>query len=239
MLTGKLCEGKTLILKFAQSKLNLELIGKYVNCHGNEHAKFLCLLVHISRMVIHQKCTSQYCPNNNEEVIRHISTFSFSPVTNCSSFLQQLDAMFPTSGTAHGYCGAQFHADPPKESLHALNDRLYVDGSREMFYECRGAPTILQTSFMNTNPWVIPINISSIPGHATQSLPRNINVYGFNYKLAGYSLHASGHYTAIILWHGNECYYDGLLATKEQIFLPCKPTHLSNKMGSFAYYFIS
>ena len=236
MLAGKIYEGKTLILNFVKSALNLNFIGKY-DCHGGEHNKFLCLLTHISKVVISQKCTSKYCPSKNEEVTRYTSTFSFS---NSSAIDEQLDFLFPNTGTMHGYCGANFHSDPPKNSPHALNDRLVLDGSgRETFYECRGIAEVSQASFSSSNPWVIPIDISAIAGNvAAQILPRAMVIYGIKYQLGGFSLHIPGHFTSIILWHGKEYFYDGLLTTKEQRFVPCKEEHLSGKMGSFAYYFI-
>ena len=47
-------------------------------------------------------------------------------------------------------------------------------------------------------------------------LPKGISVFGFVYKLGGFSLNTPGHYTAVIYWHGKEFYYDGLDSTKNK-----------------------
>ena len=57
-------EGKTLILKFIQSKINLSMSHRKYDLHGSESDKFLCLLTHTFWRVISQKCNinALYCP---------------------------------------------------------------------------------------------------------------------------------------------------------------------------------
>ena len=57
--------------------------------------------------------------------------------------------LFLIPGGTFGYCGAEFHCDPPKNSLHAMTDRLDSTGAkRERFFECRGVPQISLSHFL-------------------------------------------------------------------------------------------
>ena len=106
MLAGKMSEGKTTILSFVKSKLNLNYNGIKYDCYGGEYDKFLCLLKHIWKFIIYQKCTSPHCPYP-DEVARCISSHSFSS-TESASLPEQLDCLFPKPGHISGYCGAKF-----------------------------------------------------------------------------------------------------------------------------------
>jgi len=97
-----------------------------------------------------------------------------------------------------GYCGAEFHCQPPKESPHALTDRLDLAGeTRENFYECRGMPQIISSSFLNRIPWMIPIDIQSLTGSLVLTLPQNLTIYGHNFQLAGSTVCSGNPFTAV------------------------------------------
>ena len=71
--------------------------------------------------------------------------------------------VFPEAETQVGYCGAEFHSEPPKESSHGLTNRLQVDTNKRIaFYECRGKPTIISAAFVSKEPWLMPIDIQSL-----------------------------------------------------------------------------
>ena len=62
-----------------------------------------------------------------------------------------------------GYCRAEFHSKPPKESSYGLTNRLQVDTNKRIaFYECRGKPTIISAAFVSKEPWLMPIDIQSL-----------------------------------------------------------------------------
>ena len=205
MLEGKMFEGRTLILDLIASKLNFERVGEKCNCYGGEYSNLLCLFTHIFKLVVVQKCTSQFCPRKGKEVTRYISSFSFSSQESTSiPFCNQLRSLFPIPGDmVGGYCGAEFDYTPPPESAHALNERLCDDG-RELYFECRNTPQILQASFLSKKPWMVLVAISSLKACETTLLPRNILLYGLEYQLGGCSLHQPGHFTAVISWEGKD-----------------------------------
>ena len=120
--------GGTLFLHLLQSRLNLDRENSKYDCFSSENSRYLRLFTHIWKLVIKLKCTSKYCPNQNAEVIKCPSTFSFN------SQLDNLNEVFPTTGDMVGYCGTEFHCQPPKESPHAITDRLNLSGgARETF----------------------------------------------------------------------------------------------------------
>jgi len=226
---GKLHEGKTLFLRFLQSRLNLPREKLKYDCFGGENNRCLCLFTQIWKLVIKVKCTSRFCPNKNREVTKYPSTFSFT------STLDNLDEIFPLTGGMVGYCGAEFHCQPPKESPHALTDRLDLAGkTREKFYECRGMPQIISSSFLNPIPWMIPIDIQSLTGSLVLMLPQNLTIYGHNFQLAGSTVCSGNHFTAVCSWYNQTLYYDGLSKQRIQAF---KAGDVKNKTGSYAYYF--
>ena len=232
MNKGKLDEGKTLFLHLLQSRLNLTISQennlKY-DCFGGENNRCLCLFTHIWKLVIKLKCTSEHCPNHNTEVTKYPSTFSFS------SGLDNFNEIFPIAGDMVGYYGAEFHCQPPNESLHAVTDRLNLTGrNRETFYECRGVPQVMASSFLNRVPWMIPIDIQSLTGRSILTIPKVLTIYGHGYQLAGCTVCSDNHFTAVCFWYGHTLYYDGMRSHRIQ---PFKLNDFQNKTGSYAYYF--
>ena len=115
MKEGNIHEGKSLILKEAQSKLNYGRTGdgKY-DCYGSENSAFLCLFSHIWKMKVEQKCTSSYCPNNNAVMTRLQTTFSMP--SSSPSKLKDIYNVFPVPGDIIGYCGSEFHKKTTQRS---------------------------------------------------------------------------------------------------------------------------
>ena len=97
-----------------------------------------------SSLSMHLTCSSPHCPGNNQIIDRFPSTYSFS--NSAESFQEQINQQFPQIGSEYGYCGAEFHSDPPPNALYALNDRINADDDndddRRAFYECRGIPKV-------------------------------------------------------------------------------------------------
>ena len=51
-------------------------------------------------------------------------------------------------------------------------------------------------------------------------------------------MHVSGHFTAVVIWHGTQFRYDCMHDSNER-FVPCEAEHpLENRSGGYAYYFI-
>ena len=154
MMKGKVYEGKTVFLHMLKSAVNLLYDHQRYDCYGGENDKCLCLFTHIWKVVVKQRCTSLHCPANNTEVTKYLSSFSMASCT---------EDLFPQPGTQVGYCGAEFHSEPPKESLHGLTNRLQLDTDQRIsFYECRGKPLIISAAFVNSKPWLLPIDIQSL-----------------------------------------------------------------------------
>ena len=127
MLSGKMYEGKTIILKFVQSQLNFDYSENMFNCYGNEFNKFLCLLRHVWKIYICQRCTSPHCPRIHT---RNPSEFNFySP----QSYDSQISEIFPeTNAVLIGYCGSEFKNDlPPSDCPHGLNNHIVIDEFNE------------------------------------------------------------------------------------------------------------
>ena len=241
MMKGKLQEGKTSVLQYLQSRLNLRLVphGRKYDFFGGEHSQCLCLLSHIWKLSMHLTCSSPHCPGNNQIIDRFPSTYSFS--NSAESFQEQINQQFPQIGSEYGYCGAEFYSDPPPNALYALNDRINADDDdddRHAFYECRGIPKVQAIAFSRSNPWLIPVNIASLSGNDIKRVPQSISIFEVKYKLAGITVNASNHFTAIIPWFSKEYFYDGIPSTKEQRMIQFKNSLLRSKVGSYAYYCI-
>ena len=232
MIRGKIYEGKTMFLKMLESTVNLEYNHRKYDCYGGENNRCLCLFTHIWKIAVKQKCMSVHCPVNGKDITKYLSSFSFS------SCAENLNEVFPNPQTQVGYCGAEFHSEPPKDALHGLTNRLQLDTNKRIaFYECRGKSTIISAAFLSKNPWLIPIDIQSCSSKDLINLKAFITIYGLSYQLAGYSLHSSNHFTSVIFWFGKKFYYDGM-QTKGRRLVPFTETQLCNKTGSYAYYFI-
>ena len=236
MMNGKLEEGKTSVLEYFHSQLNLELLpcGKKYDFFGSEYSKCLCLLSHIWKLSMQLTCSSPHCPNNNQIISRFPSTYSFS---NPVSFVEQINQQFPQVGSNYGYCGAEFHSDPPPDALFSINDHINADDDdRHSFCECRGIPVVQAIEFARSNPWLIPINIASLSGHEILQVPQTIRIFTATYKLRGITVNSSNHFSAIIPWFNKLLYYDGISSTKLRRLVPFKKSLLSKKVGSYAYY---
>ena len=141
--------------------------------------------------MVKQRRMSLHCPANNAEVTKYLSSFAMESCT---------EDMFPQPGTEVGYCGLEFHSEPPEDSLHGLTNWLQLDtNQRTSFYECRGKPSIISTAFVNSKPWLLPIAIQSLSLKEILNLEPILTGYGFLYQLAGYSLNSGNHFTAVIL----------------------------------------
>ena len=100
-----------------------------------------------------------------------------------------------------GVCCAEFSTQPPQGAVFGINSRLSNVGDEpetEPFYECREHPTVQEACFLNSNNWMIPINISELSGLQCRNLPRGISVLGAVYRLGGFSVHSPGHYSGVI-----------------------------------------
>ena len=162
-----------------------------------------------------------------------------SPSIFPASMASCTEDVFPQPGTQVGYCGAEFHSEPPKESLHGLTNQLQLDTNQRIsFYECCGKPLIISAAFVSSKPWLLPIDIQSLSPKEILNLKPFLTVYGFLYQLAGCSLNSGNHFTAVIFWYGKKLYYDGM-QSKGSRLIPFMEDQLNNKTGSYAYYFIT
>ena len=88
-----------------------------------------------------------------------------------SSHLEQFKQMFPVCGQHSGYCGAEFHCEPPQGAEYALNSRQDAETEVEtLFFECRGTPMVKHSSFLGKSPWIIPLLIASFEPNRIQKL---------------------------------------------------------------------
>uniref|UniRef100_A0A1X7UXJ5 SWIM-type domain-containing protein n=1 Tax=Amphimedon queenslandica TaxID=400682 RepID=A0A1X7UXJ5_AMPQE len=241
MLAGHLYEGKGALLDYISSKIDISYLDSKIDFKGNEHSKFLSLLRNISRVYVKQRCLSQHCPKQIEN-IRHFYTFSFSSSANIEKHLK---GNFPACNEViEGYCAAKFPDDdiPLGCTEFGINNHIVFDDEgaevREEYYECHGRVVVLEAHFTSKNPWIIPISISRLRGSEIMQIPKEILVYGKRFVLGGYSIHSCEHYTAVIYWHNKPYYYDGIKKTKEQRFVAYNPKYIKDKSGSFAYYFL-
>ena len=123
--------------------------------------------------------------------------------------------------------------------LHGFTNRLQLDTNQRIsFYECRGKPLIISAAFVNSKPWLLPIDIQSLSSKNILNLEPFLTVYGNLYQLTGYSLNSGNHFTAVIFWYGKKFYYDGM-QKKGCCLIPFVEDQLNNKTGSYAYYFIT
>ena len=56
---------------------------------------------------------------------------------------------------------------------------------------------------------IIPVNIASLSGNNIKRVPQTISSIEVHCKLAGMTVNASNHFTAIIPWFNKEYLYDG------------------------------
>ena len=182
-------------------------------------------------IVVRQRCTSLHCPANNAEVTKYLSSVA---MVSCT------EDLFPQPGTQVGYCGAEFPSETTKkELLHGLTNQLQLDTNQRIsFYKYCGKPLIISAAFVNSKPWLLPIDIQSLSPKEIINLKPFLTVYGFLYQLAGYSFNSSNHFTAVIFWYRKKLYYDGM-QSKGCRLIPFIEEQLNNKTGSYAYYFIT
>ena len=62
-------------------------------------------------------------------------------------------------------------------------------------------------------------------------------MHGHQYQLAGSTLCSGSHFTAIYFWYGQRLYYNYYDGMQTKRIIPFSPDHLTNKTGSYAYYF--
>lgn len=130
---------------------------------------------------------------------------------------------------------------PDGKAPHALNSKVDVTSRQSIeFYECRGVPVVQKASFLSKYPWIIPFSIASFKLDETDmfpnSLPRSIQVYGRNYRLAGLTMHKSSHFTAIVFWRSSRYFYDGLQSSDGTRLRPVKKEDYKGQTGSYAIY---
>ena len=122
MLNGNLSEGKSTILDWVQSQLNLKrtVDGRH-DCYmyGTERDKFMCLFNHVWKLHQTRKCTSKFCPCKVTE--RNICTFELTSANECDiSYEVQIEKKFPLPGVRiEGYCGEKFSSPPPTHAPQA------------------------------------------------------------------------------------------------------------------------
>ena len=123
MMKGKVYEGKTVFLHTLSSAVNPPYDHQRYDCYGGRNDKCLCLFTHIWKTVVRQRCTSLHCPANNAEVPKYLSSFA---MVSCT------EDLFPQPRTQPvGYCGAEFHSEPPIELLHG---RLQLDTNQRISF---------------------------------------------------------------------------------------------------------
>ena len=145
MLRGETEEGKSIILKFVQSKINLPITGGKYDFVGNETNRFLCLLTHIFRLIVSQKFNTLHCPTAGNSITKYRSSFSFTS----ESYHKQLHSHFPMPGDyINSYCGYEFCEEPPPDSEIYLNNRITLDENgdkiQQNYYVCSGTPAIVR-----------------------------------------------------------------------------------------------
>ena len=79
-----------------------------------------------------------------------------------------------------GYCGSQFHEQPPDKAPYAVNGRIDVTANTSKHYECKGE-FVMSAAFHNKKPWVIPINIKALCLPLINKLPLTISLYKQKY----------------------------------------------------------
>ena len=141
------------------------------------------------KLSLQSPCNSPHCTYNNQVTIRCPSTYSFSSITE--SFQEQINQQFPKVGSTYGYCGAQFHSDPPPSAPCSISVHLNSDEDGiTSFYECKGC--------FKVAPWSILANIASLSGSDNIQVSQAIRVFEVTYNLAGITMNLSNHFTAVI-----------------------------------------
>ena len=160
MLNGNLAQGKSIILDWVKSQLNLPLASDGTcNCYGTEREQFMCLFRHVWKLHQSRKCDSKFCPSQTSD--RFVSTFALTEAFECNvSYDYQIERKFPLSGVSlEGYCGEKFASIPPLSAPQALNSKYNVDNNTtEHFIECRGTPQVISSSFLSGVPTLHFIN---------------------------------------------------------------------------------
>jgi len=78
MQKGSVKEGKSLILRAVQARLNFQYSNGKYDCYGSEHSSLLCLFSHVWKLTVKQKCMSPHCPQKNKPTIRCQTSFHFA-----------------------------------------------------------------------------------------------------------------------------------------------------------------
>ena len=126
MLNGNLNWGKTVILDYLRSSLNLPRIGNKFNCLGTEFAILLSAFSHVYKLSVTKQCNSTHCPKPSSH--RYHGTYGLFPENKGTPFADQLVQQLPLQGSySKGYCGAEFAGIPPPKAPQGVNDKLVVE----------------------------------------------------------------------------------------------------------------
>ena len=241
MLQNNIHKGKTVVLDYFKTKLNLEKNGTKYNCFGSEYEMCLKLFRHVWKLYVTLNCNSVYCPKLYSE--RYPVSFNFQPLST-KSFLTQIKPQFPSPGEGAGYCGVEFsHIPANSEVPYALSTKEDITSKQTIeYYEYRGVPIVQNANFLCASLWIIPFCISNFKSDQVrilaESLPILIEIYGRKYKLAGLTLYKSAHFTAVVSWHGSKYFYDGLKSSDAMCLRPVKIEDFNGQEGSYAIYLL-
>ena len=94
MLNGNLAQGKSIILDWVKSQLNLPLASDSTcNCYGTKREQFVSLSSCVEASAV-KKCNSKFCPSPISD--RFESTFALTEAFECNfSYDYQIQQKFP------------------------------------------------------------------------------------------------------------------------------------------------
>lgn len=117
MLNGNINRGKTVILDYLRSSLNLPRARNKFNCLWALNLPSFCLHfpMHVYKHSVTKQCNSAHCSKPSSQ--RYHGTYGLFPESNGTSFADQLVQQLPSQGSfSRGYCGAEFAGILPKEA---------------------------------------------------------------------------------------------------------------------------
>jgi len=206
MQKGSVKEGKSLILRTVQARLNFQYSNGKYDCYGSEHSSLLCLFSYVWKLRVKQKCMSSHCPQKNKPTICCQTSFTLPALYSSSKDIRET---FPEDGDRCGYCGAQFDERPLDEAVYAVNDRTDFRAKclkQVKFYECKGEFLIISATFATKKPWVVLLNIEALNLQQINKLSLTISLYNQKLQLGGCTINTGAHFTSIIMWHVGPIY---------------------------------
>lgn len=239
MLNGDMSMGKEVILDSIHSRTNQQKTdGGLIDCIGTEYGQFMQHLRRVWKMFISLRCNSMHCPKPLTK--RYPSSLSLVPVS-VKPFCSQLNTLFPNVGDESGYCGQEFHNDPPDDAFSCQQERSSSSGC-EYYCECVGSLTVQVSQFLSKTPWILPFQIDSYGPTDLQcistTVPDTIRVYSKVYKLAGYTMIKDNHLTSVVYWKNKKLLYNGFGVTDEvRLRKVCNSDFLDQK-GSYLYFLL-